>query len=271
MRPVWPEKLPSAPTPTEMQPPALPAPAPPASGGQPFLSVDGQRVLVFGDSLSHPGADAGPATFDVRVNDPSFASSSAPGAVLAARLLQGVDTHGQRASAARIDARVGRSARSFFGKEDSQALIASDAAFRPTKVIVMLGTNDIDVGTSGSALDLTKEALRKIRDAYRVMGAEVVAIGPPSYPNPNDHYAQGSAAMIAALREVFGADRVLDIRSLTSGASRTKDGIHFTQTGAAIVGPRLARAITGPVGAAANVSGWGFSERGRYGRAWRAA
>jgi lysophospholipase L1-like esterase len=184
-------------------------------------------------------------------------------------LLRGVDTNGQKASAVRIDARVGRSARSFFGKEDSQALLASDAAFQPTKVIVMLGTNDIDVGTSGAALDLTKEALRKIRDAYRGMDAEVVAIGPPSYPN--DHYAQGAPAMLAALREVFGADRVLDIRSLTSGVSRTKDGIHFTQAGAAVVGPRLAQALTGPVGAVANVSGWGFSERGRYGRAWRAA
>jgi lysophospholipase L1-like esterase len=258
MRPAWPEKLPTVPAPSEVRPPA---PAPASSSGQPFLSVDGQRVLVFGDSLSHPGPDAGPSTFDVRDNDPLFASASAPGAVLAARLLQ-------KASAVRIDARVGRSARSFFGREDAPGLLASDATFQPSKVIVMLGTNDIDVGTSGAALDLTKDALRKIRDAYRGMGAEVVAIGPPSYPN--DHYTQGSPAMLAALREVFGADRVLDIRSLTPGASRTKDGIHFTQAGAAVVGPRLAQALTGPVGAA-NVSGWALSERGVYGRSRRAA
>jgi lysophospholipase L1-like esterase len=264
MRPVWPARLPSAPS-SEARPPAPPAP----STGQPFLSVDGQRVLVFGDSLSHPGPDAGPSTFDVRDDDPLFASASAPGAVLAARLLRGADTHGQKASAVRIDARVGRSARSFLGKEDSQALLASDAAFHPDKVIVMLGTNDIDAGTSGAALDLTKEALRKIRDAYRGMGAEVVAVGPPSYPN--DHYTQGAPAMLAALRDVFGADRVLDARSLTSEAGRTRDGIHFTQAGAALVGPRLAQALTGPVGAATSVSGYRRrpSERGVY--SWRAA
>jgi lysophospholipase L1-like esterase len=269
MRPVWPAKLPSAPAPSAPASPPAPAPSLP-SVGQPFLSVDGQRVLVFGDSLSHPGPDAGPSTFDVREADPMFAQSSAPGAVLAASLLRGVNTHGQKARAARIDARVGRSARSFFGREDAQALLASDADFRPTKVIVMLGTNDIDAGTSGAALDLTKDALRKIRDAYRGMGAEVVAIGPPTYPN--DHYTQGAAPMLAALRDVFGADRVLDIRSLTPGASRTKDGIHFTQAGAALVGPRLAQALTGPIGATANVSGYRwFSERGVYGRSRRAA
>ncbi len=248
MRPMWPAKFQSGP-PIEDRPPASVP-----SADSPFLSADGQRVLIFGDSLSHPGPDVGPSTIDVLETDPSIALSSAPGAVLAARLLHGLDTHGQRARAVRIDARVGRSARSFMTNEDAHGLLMSDAAFQPTKVVVMLGTNDIDRGTSGSALDLTKEALRSIRDAYRAMGAEVVAIGPPSYQS--DHYTQGSSAMVAALREVFGSGRVLDARSLTPDAGRTRDGIHFTQAGAAIMGQRLAHALTGPVGNAANIAGW---------------
>jgi lysophospholipase L1-like esterase len=210
--------------------------------GRPLLAVDGERVLIFGDSLSHPGQDAGPTVTDV-TSSPSMVSS-APGAVLAARLLAGVDTGGQRAQAVRINARVGRSARSFLLNEGGAGLLAGDKAFNPTKVLVMLGTNDIDRGVGAAALDLTKDAMRKIRDAYRAMGAEVVAIGPPSYPS--DHYTQGAPTMLAAMRDVFGADRTLDARSLTVGAGRSGDGVHFTQAGAALAGKRIAQALTAP-------------------------
>ena len=210
-----------------------------------FLAVDGERVLIFGDSLSHPGSDAGPTIIDVDAGDRGAASSSAPGAVLASRLLAGTDTGGQRAKAVRLNARVGRSARSFLFHEDGASLLSRDKAWKPTKVIVMLGTNDIDLGMGTTALGQTTAALRQIRDAYRAMDSEVVAIGPPSYPN--SRYNQAAPAMLAAMREVFGTNRTLDLRPLTAGAGRTSDGVHFTQAGAALVGNRLAKALAAPV------------------------
>ena len=209
--------------------------------GTSFLAVDGERILIVGDSLSHPGSDTGPTIIDLD-GDPGSASSSAPGAVLGARLLAGTDTSGQRANAVRLNARVGRSARSFLFREDAASLIARDKAWKPTKVIVMLGTNDIDRGVGATALGQTKDALAQIRDMYRAMGAEVVAIGPPAFRNAK--YTRGAPAMLAALRDVFGADRVLDAQPLTSGAARSDDGVHFTQAGAALAGKQLAQALT---------------------------
>lgn len=208
--------------------------------GAPFLAVDGERILIFGDSLSHPGADTGPTVIDVK--PVSSAISSAPGAVLAARLLAGIDTGGQRAETVRINARVGRSARSFLLNEGGASLLAADRTFKPTKVIVMLGTNDIDRGTGTAALEQTKAAMRQIRDAYRAMGAEVVAIGPPSFLS--SRYTKDTPAMLAAMRDVFGADRTLDARPLTVGAGRSGDGVHFTASGAALAGKQIAQALT---------------------------
>jgi len=223
LRPVWPADLPVS----------------AGVGPQPFLGIAGERVLWFGDSLSRPGEDAGPTVTDVDATSAPLLRS-APGAVAAGRMFGGSD--GQRAAAVRVNARVGRSAQSFFGTEDAAALLRGDAAFRPTRVVVMLGTNDIDQGTDAEMLKQTKAALRRIRDAYRATGAQVVAVGPPSYPNK--HYDRGAATMLAALQEVFGAERTLDARPLSAGAERTPDGIHFTQAGAQLVGERLARALT---------------------------
>ena len=214
-------------SPRERRPIAMPR-------GQRFLDISGERILIFGDSLSHPGSDTGPTITDVK--DRSLLSSAAPGVVLAALLL----TSAPPAAAVRINARVGRSARSFLAGEKS--LLADDEAWRPTKVIVMLGTNDIDRGTGASAIAQTKDALRQIRDAYQAMGAEVVAVGPPSFQGGK--YAQGAPAVLAAMREVFGADRVLDARPLTVGAGRSSSGVHFTKAGAAQAGKQIARALT---------------------------
>lgn len=231
LRPVWPANLPV----DGSGAPSAPSP----QSHPPMLSVDGERILIFGDSLSHPGLDTGPTVTDVTANDSNVALSSAPGAVLAASLRDG--THGAHALAVRINARVGRSARSFMTSEDHTALIANDLLFHPTKVIVMLGTNDIDRGVTPAALELTKEAMRQIRDAYRGMGADVIAIGPPSYPSA--HYAAGAPAMLAAIREVFGAENTLDAQPLTVDAQRANDGVHFTKAGAIPVGDRLAIAL----------------------------
>lgn len=196
------------------------------------MNVVGERIIVFGDSLSHPGLDNGPTIVDLT---PPFTASSAPGEVLGQQLLNG------GAQAVRIDARVGRSARSFTTGEDSTSLLASDRTFRPSKVIVMLGTNDIDQGLTPAALAQTQAAMMKIRDAYRAMGAEVFAIGPPSY---NDsRYTQGAPALLQVMQNVFGVDHTVDARALTREAERTSDGVHFTATGAANVGPHLANAV----------------------------
>ena len=226
------------------------------SGARKFLAVDGERVLIFGDSLSHPGSDTGPTIIDIN-GDPGSAASSAPGAVLGARLLAGTDTGGQRAKAVRLNARVGRSAHSFLFREDGASLIARDKAWKPTKVIVMLGTNDIDRGIGATALGQTKDALGQIRDMYRAMDAEVVAIGPPAYRNAK--YTKSAPAMLAAMREVFGADRVLDAQPLTSSATRSSDGVHFTQAGAALAGKQIAQALT----ASSRESGFGGGGGGR--------
>jgi len=211
------------------------------------VDVVGERILIFGDSLSHPGPDNGPSIVDLVS---PFGASSAPGEILGQQLFN------RGAQVVRIDARVGRSAQSFLRNEDSVTLLNSDRAFSPSKVVIMLGTNDIDQGLTSAALAQTQNAMTQIRDAYRAMGAEVFAIGPPSYQN--DHYTQGAPAMLQLMQKVFGTDHTLDARSLTSDAGRTTDGVHFTANGAALVGPRLADAIVN-TGALATTADAGLS------------
>lgn len=208
------------------------------------MNVAGERILIFGDSLSHSGPDAGPTIIDVRAGDRSGtapALSSAPGAVMAAHLLEDL-----QAQAVRIDARVGRSARSFFINEDASNLIANDVAFRPTKIVIMLATNDIDNGVSSAAIARTIQDLTRIKQAYRdkLGNVEIFAIGPPTYQDAR--YTQGAPIMLDALRTVFGADRTIDARPLTAVAGRASDGVHFTQPGAVIAGKQLAVALTTP-------------------------
>jgi lysophospholipase L1-like esterase len=195
------------------------------------MNVQGERILIFGDSLSHPGADNGPSITDITV--PLGVVSSAPGELIARQLLAA------GAQAARVNAKVGRSARSFLSSEAN--LLASDRAFGPTKVVVFLGTNDIDQGTDAGALANTRDAMTQIRDAYRAMGAEVFAIGPPSYPNA--HYNNAAPTMLALIQGVFGADHTVDARPFTGGVPRTSDGVHFIAESAAAVAPQLVRAL----------------------------
>jgi lysophospholipase L1-like esterase len=197
------------------------------------MKIQGERIIVFGDSLSHPGPDAGPSIVDITQG--SNRGSSAPGDLLASRFLEG------GAQAVRVDARVGRSARSFLLNEDSSSLLASDRAFRPTKVVIWLGTNDIDRGTDAAALAKTRDAMTQIRDAYRAMGAEVIAIGPPMFQDVK-HNA-GAPIMLDLMRGVFGADRTIDARPLTDPGPRSKDGIHFAASTAAGTARQLFNAV----------------------------
>lgn len=196
------------------------------------MNVRGERIIVFGDSLSHAGPDAGPSIVDLRAGT-SFATS-APGAVLGQLL-------SNEAAAVRLNAKVGRSARSFLLNEDASSLLTSDRGFRPTKVIVFLGTNDIDRGLDAAALAKTGDAMAQIRDAYRAMGAEVFAIGPVAYNSAR--YNAGAPIMLGLMQRVFGADHTLDARPLTDPGPRAGDGVHFAAKTALATGTKLAQAV----------------------------
>lgn len=199
------------------------------------MNIRGERILILGDSLSAlPPYTTAKATI---VDLLPGSSASSPGGVLGKQLLA------NGAQAVRVNARVGRSAISFINLENGLAQIASDiSGFRPTKVIVFLGTNDIDRGTTPDALLRTTTALRSIRDAFTRVGAEVFALGPPSYHNGK--YTTGAPAVLATMQNVFGADHVLDLQPIVPTAERTTDGIHFTAAGAQAIAPVIATRIT---------------------------
>jgi len=207
------------------------------------MNVVGERILIVGDSLSHPGPDKGPSIVDITT---PIGVSSAPGELIARQLLAA------GAQAARVNAKVGRSARSFLSTE-STLLARDQIEFRPTKVIVWLGTNDIDGGLTPAALASTANAMAQIRDAYRAMGAEVFALGPPTYPNAR--YNNAAPIMFDVIQDVFGVDHTFDIRPFTPGAARTGDGIHFTAAGAAAVAPGIAQMLAAPTTTVSEQSG----------------
>ncbi len=173
--------------------------------------------------MAHPGDDAGPETAEIT----GRGTYSVPGALLAQNLLAA------GASAARTDARVGRSAYNFWNREHAADLIAADRAWRPDLVIVSLGTNDI-----GLNLTADHNAMQKIKDAFAPV--EVFAIGPPSFPDGRD-----TQPVVDMMKLVFGADHFIDARIVTPvGAGvRTGDGVHFTTAGAKVYAEGLTRSV----------------------------
>lgn len=214
------------------------------------MDVKGQRILIFGDSLT--ARNSAPAQVDV--TEPLPRTSSSPGDLLASWLLAA------GAAAVRLDARVGRSAWNFWQREDAKALLAGDLAWRPTLVIVWLGTNDI-------GLNLTKDrqALEQIRDAFTAVGAKVIGVGPPAFAIAR--LTEGTPAVLEMHRRVFGP-AVIDARPLSqdllTGGARTGDGVHFTAAGASALAPRLAQAVLALTDVPLRPSkiwkplGWGF-------------
>lgn len=187
------------------------------------MNVRGERIIIFGDSLTAQ-TSAAPSIWDV--NQSSNRSHSAPGSLLASLLME------QGAQAVRTNARVSRSAWNFWQREGAK-VIENDIAFRPTKVIVMLGTNDV-------GLDPVKdhEAFTAIRDAYKAMGAEVWAIGPFISSKPVD----GTQTVVNTMKSVFG-QRFIDGRPLSELAQHTSDGLHYTPAGARVLALALADAV----------------------------
>lgn len=181
------------------------------------MNVRGKKILILGDSLS--------------------ASNSSPGGVLGAQL------RAAGAASVRVNGKVSRSAVNFFsGKngEDGAVVLANEVAQRPNLVFIMLGTNDMGLGQAADAA-----AFRRIRDAFVGYGAEVYAIGPPSFSRA-DHTRE-AAVVYTTLASVFGAPRVIDWRQLSADQvlppARSGDLVHFTSAGAAVAGQRLAAAV----------------------------
>lgn len=191
------------------------------------MNARGERIIIFGDSLSHHGRDADPEIWDVDAG--SNRQTGQPGDLVASLLAE------QGAEAVRVNARVGRSAVNFWGRENASALLDSDRAFKPTKVIVILGTNDI-----GVTLPKTVEAMTAIRDVYRSMGAEVWGVGPFMYAS--DDLNQRAVPVVEAMTKIFGK-RFIDPRPITTVVGRSGDGVHFSSDSARQTGIQLADQI----------------------------
>jgi hypothetical protein len=192
------------------------------------VNIQSERILLLGDSLSHHGSDAEPEIW--LVDTDSQRVSAQPGDLLASMLIEA------GADAVQIDANVGRSAINFwagnarFQFHTAADLIAADQAFAPTKLVVFLGTNDL-----GMDPDLDAHGFQAILDAFP--NVEAWAIGPPIF---------GSAAMnmqaeqvYQTLRNVFGQDRVIDARPLSTIDGRAGDGVHFLPASAAYLASGL--------------------------------
>ncbi len=195
-----------------------------------LASIDprGRRVLVIGDSLTHRGSDSAPD--GVTVTE-SAARSSTPGDLFASHLLA------MGAAAARINGRVSRGAYNLFtgaNGEDGRQVLATETAWRPDLVFVVLGTNDL-----GLADRPLTNAYAVLRDAFP--GAQVIAVGPPYFARSED--ARESAAVYAILARTFGPANVIDWRPGTLAMPRTPDGVHFTAAGAKGAAVALAAAV----------------------------
>lgn len=198
--------------------------------------VRGLRIVIVGDSLS--------------------ASAHAPGRVLGDRLAADGAT-------VTVNARVGRSANNFYGREDWRQQLQQIAAAKPDVAIVVLGTNDI-----GLTMSVDQQRMAQLRDALRAAGADVYAFGPPAFP-PGSRLEAGQPQVVAMMRGVFGADRFLDLtpttRDLVGSKHRTSDQVHFTAAGGDVAGQRMAdqfrQAASSPgggwpVAVALMVAGW---------------
>jgi len=201
------------------------------------MNARGERILIFGDSLTrHTSGEVW------NVNAGSMRSSSAPGDLLASLLAE------QGAAAVRTNARVSRSAWNFWGREAAGDLIAADLAWKPTKVIVMLGTNDVGIDPRK-----VRDAFTAIRDAYRGAGAEVWAIGPFISNKP----PAGVQIVVKTMASVFGM-RFIDGRPLSELAQRAGDGLHYTAAGARTLSLILADTLVRKVSPTTVMRGLGW-------------
>lgn len=209
------------------------------------MNARGQRIVVFGDSLSKHAHDSSPEIWDV--NADSQRSSSAPGDLLASMLAE------QGAEAVRVNARVSRSAWNFWARENTQALIASDAQFRPTRVVFVLGTNDVGLNAT-----LDREAFAKLRDTYKALGAETWAIGPFANTSKPD---AGVDQVAKTMRDVFGM-RFIDGRSISTLIHPGRDGLHYDTNSARVLALAMTDALISRISPTTLWSSIGFGALG---------
>jgi lysophospholipase L1-like esterase len=188
------------------------------------MNARGERILIFGDSLTQHASGNNPI-WDVDAGPQR--QSSGPGDLLASLLLD------QGAAAVRTNALVSRSAINFWTREAAPNLIAADLAWHPSKIIFLLGTNDV-----GLAAAPDEAAFARLRDAYRSTKAEIWAIGPFVSRLP----AAGVEQVAATMRKVFGA-RFLDGRALSTMISPGSDGVHYAPTSARLLALNMADAL----------------------------
>jgi hypothetical protein len=188
------------------------------------MNARGERILIFGDSLTqHTGRVP---IWDV--DQGSNRNHAGPGDVLASLLLE------QGASAVRVNAKGGRSGYNFWTVEPGAALIANDLNWKPTKIVFVMGTNDVGM-TQGP----DQAAYQKIYNGYKASKAEMLVIGP--FLNRQD--AGQREVVYNTLRNVFGAKNVIDGRQLTVNIPPGNDGIHYTTSGARNLGLSMADAL----------------------------
>jgi lysophospholipase L1-like esterase len=195
------------------------------------MNVRGERILIFGDSLT-AHSSATPAIWEV--NAGSSRVSSVPGDLLGSLLME------QGAAAVRTDGRVSRSARNFWEREAAQPILSADAGWGPTKVVIMLGTNDVGMDPAK-----TRQGMMALRDVFKTAGAEVWAIGPFHSSKP----PAGVAAVVAIMQDVFGV-RFLDGRPFSELAQHSSDGLHYTAAGARTLALALADGLVSKAGPA---------------------
>ena len=200
--------------------------------------------------MTHRPPDGGPR--DYTIIDTRTDRISAPGDLLASWLVWA------GAAVARIHAKVGRSANNFWSgwESDHDAVIATLQAWKPDLVFIFLGTNDagLNMTVDGQKMDM-------IRKAFADAGAEVWAIGAPSFPVSGRGSTTSDGKLLneevekvyTMQRRVFGPDRVIDTRPLTAdiltwAQGREGDGIHFRSIGAQTFAVRLAAALGAPAG-----------------------
>ena len=176
-------------------------------------AVRGKRVLIFGDSLSSGESSPGDSM----------------GRVLSAT---GATVH--------VNARIGRSANNFWGREDVIEQIGECRAFRPQVAIIQLGTNDL-----GLNMTVDREQMTKLRDALTIDGTVVYAFGPPTFPDQASN--EQAKDVVDMMSSVFG-NRFIDLRPmtrdmLTAAAGRAQDGVHFSSKGGKVLGDRMAQSF----------------------------
>jgi len=102
---------------------------------------------------------------------------------------------------------------------DNPQLDDALAAFKPTLILVSLGTNN-EAEPSAGAADRAAPALAALLDKLHATGAEIVWIGPPTLPFPR----QGVSDLIRANVSYFFDSALLDI-------PRSPDGLHPNAAG----------------------------------------